>query len=329
MKLRFVGYALAFVLVVVAAGYAAFAFSPWPSVLVIRNAFDKDAVARNRALEKHAPPGVTVLRDERYGDGASGLLDVYQPAGTGALPTIVWVHGGAFVAGDRADVAGYLRILSARGYTTVAVGYPLAPSTRYPAPVVEVNRALAFLVANAERLRIDPDRIFLAGDSAGAQIAAQTAAIVSDAGYAESVGIVAAVPRSALAGVVLFCGVYDLGGMNTQGEFGGFLKTVLWSYFGLKQLSDDPRLAAFSVRNHVTGAFPPTFLSVGNADPLAPQTRALAEALRTAGAQVDQLTFPDDFQPPLNHEYQFDLDTQAGAMALERLSAFLAERARR
>jgi acetyl esterase/lipase len=98
---------------------------------------------------------------------------------------------------------------------------------------------------------------------------------------------------------------------------------VLWAYLGEKEFEDDPRLDAFTVSRHVKAAFPPAFISVGNADPLAPQSYALAEALKARGATVDTLFFPADHAPPLNHEYQFNLDTDAGQLALERLVAFL------
>src|SRR5690606_17409491 len=105
------------------------------------------------------------------------------------LPTVVWVHGGGWVAGDKSEVANYLRILAGHGYTVVGVNYPIAPRATYPTPTRRVNDALRHLVSHARRLHVDPTRIVLAGDSAGAHIAAQVAAITTVAGYAELVGI--------------------------------------------------------------------------------------------------------------------------------------------
>jgi acetyl esterase/lipase len=59
-------------------------------------------------------------------------------------------------------------------------------------------------------------------------------------------------------------------------------------------------------------AFPPMFISAGNADPLVPQSRAMAAGAAQAGVSVDSLFFPPDYVPPLPHEYQFNLDTEAG-----------------
>jgi acetyl esterase/lipase len=325
MRLRWVGYILIGLVAVTAAGYAAFTFSPWPSVLLIRYAFHKDAVEKNRALEKHVPTNVSGLRGERYGDGPDELFDVFFPAQApgGALPAVVWVHGGGFVAGNKADISNYLRILAGRGYVTVSVGYSVAPGARYPTPVLQANKALAFLSRNAGRYRIDPNRLFLAGDSAGSQIVAQLAATVGNPAYAAMVGVNPAIKRAQLRGIALFCGVYDATTVTPEGPFASFIGTVIWSYLGTKRLGDDPRVAEFSVNRHLTPQFPPAFVSVGNADPLAPQSTLMVKAIRAQGVDVDTLFFPDDYSPGLPHEYQFDLDSSAGEKALERLTGFL------
>jgi acetyl esterase/lipase len=73
-------------------------------------------------------------------------------------------------------------------------------------------------------------------------------------------------------------------------------------------------------------AFPPALITVGNADPLRPHSELLAEKLRAQQTEVETLVFPSDYQPPLGHEYQFDLDTDAGQLFLQRLLAFLRQR---
>lgn len=70
-------------------------------------------------------------------------------------------------------------------------------------------------------------------------------------------------------------------------------------------------------------ALPPSFLSAGNGDPLAPHSQALVDALQAQGVAVDALCFPDDHVPALPHEYPFNLDVATGREALARSLAFL------
>jgi acetyl esterase len=304
--------------------YAAFQLSPWPSVLLIRYSFDKGGAESAVSIAPLVPKDVSAQRDLTYAAGnRDALFDVFAPVNVQApLPAVVWVHGGGFVAGSRSDLSGYLQILAARGFVTVAIDYSLAPEERFPTPVRQTNAALAHIVANAKRFNIDPQRIFLAGDSAGAQIAAQTALIISDANYALRLGIEPGMARAFLRGVVLFCGPYDPSSLNFEGPFADFMRTVIWSYIGTRN-PGDPRVAQMAGMSHVTTAYPPIFISVGNADPLAPQSVALAGALRAQGVEVDALFFPPDHDPPLGHEYQLLLSTDAGRLAFDRAVAFL------
>lgn len=98
---------------------------------------------------------------------------------------------------------------------------------------------------------------------------------------------------------------------------------MLWSYSGSRAFSTDPAFASAAVINYLSAAFAPSFISAGNADPLAPQSYALADALGACGVHVDALFFERDHRPPLPHEYQFNLDTAAGQFALERSLEFL------
>jgi len=326
MRLRWVAYIAAALVALGGSVFIAFKLSPWPTVLLVRHAFDKDAVNRNEALAKHVPPGIAELLDQPYGETDREKLDIFRREdAAGPQPTIVWIHGGAFIAGNKRDVSPYLKILASHGYTAVGVGYSLAPGVTYPTPTVQANAALAWLVANAGRLNIDPTRVFLAGDSAGAQIAAQLSAGIADPAYAQAVGFTPALPLAGLKGVVLMCGVFSMAGIDMDGDFGGFIRTVLWSYLGKREFEGDPKLAQFSVDKHVTDVFPPSFVSVGNGDPLAPQSVLIADAIEAKGVAVDRLFFAPDDAARLPHEYQFNLDQTAGRLALDRLLAFLSK----
>ena len=313
--------------------YVAFNVSPWPSAMIVRLLFDWRARATAEALDKYVPKDVIARLDEQYdASDRDAKLDIYYPAraegSREVLPTVVWVHGGAWVSGDKSHIANYLKILAGHGYTTVGVNYSLAPEKIYPTPVKQVNAALAYLARDASRFHVDGSKFFLAGDSAGSQIAAQLANAISVVSYASRIGVVPSIERSHLRGVVLYCGAYDISQVDLSGAFSGFLRAVLWSYTGTKDFMGDPRLTPASVARFVTPAFPPMFISGGNGDPLTPQSREMAEAVARQGVYVDSLFYPMDYKPALPHEYQFDLDTAAGQTALERSLRFLAEQSR-
>jgi acetyl esterase/lipase len=272
---------------------------------------------------------VTGLIDERYGPDPDMLLDVFRPASaSGPLPLVVWVHGGGFVGGSKDELAGYFKLVASHGFAVAAPRYSLAPGRRYPTPLRQLMQALRYLEENAGRLLIDPDRIALAGDSAGAQIAAQAGALVTTPGYAEAVGVTPTITPAQLRGLILACGIYDLPLVRHPPAPAGrvFVQVSLLAYSGQRRFLDDPAFAAWSITDHVSPAFPPTLITVGNADPLRPHSELLAARLQAEGAETETLFFPAQHQPPLDHEYQFDLDTDAGQLFLDRLLTFLRQR---
>ncbi len=300
--------------------------SPWPNSMIIRHAFTNGAHRTSAALQKYVPSGISSIRNQQYKAGdKDAYLDTFYPATATAktLPTIVWVHGGGWVSGNKNDVANYLQILAAHGYTTISVNYSIAPEKHYPVPIVQTNEALGYIRQNAARLHVDTNQIVLAGDSAGSQIAAQVATLTTSPSYAKLIGIQPALATPSLKGVVLNCGAYDLALADTKGPFSGFIKTVLWAYSGKKNFAHDKALASASVVNYVTKDFPPSFITAGNDDPLLVQSTEFAAKLTNVGASTDTLFYAADHQPKLPHEYQFNLDTSDGRQALTRILDFL------
>jgi acetyl esterase len=303
--------------------------SPWPAALLMRRVFAASGAKLATDLDRHAPADVTGLINERYGADPDMLLDVFRPASaSGPLPLVVWVHGGGFVGGTKDELAGYLKVVAGHGFTVAAPRYSLAPGRRYPTPVRQLMQALQYLQGNAGRLLIDPDRIALAGDSAGAQIAAQAGALVTTPGYADAVGITPTISPGQLRGLILACGPYDLQLVRHPAAPAGRLsvQVALQAYAGKRRFLDDPAFAAWSITDHVSAAFPPALITVGNADPLRSHSELLADRLQAQRAETETLFFPAGHQPPVDHEYQFDLDTDAGQLFLERLLTFLRHR---
>ena len=120
--------------------------------------------------------GVTVTRDIAYAEHARQRLDIYATPGATARPVLVFVHGGAFVNGDRnrsSEVYANVSYFFARhDVTCVNIEYRLAPEHRYPSGIEDVALALAWVCANIGRFGGDASRVFLIGHSAGAAHAA-------------------------------------------------------------------------------------------------------------------------------------------------------------
>ena len=134
IALSVIGGLLTVVLVVIVIG----AVTPWPSALLIRSVFEKGGAATVAEMTPYVPEVSLRERiDVAYADGgASHTLTVYTIAPEGkALPTVFWIHGGAWISGSDTNVAPYLKILAAKGYTTIGVNYTLGPEATYPTAV--------------------------------------------------------------------------------------------------------------------------------------------------------------------------------------------------
>lgn len=305
--------------------------TPWPSAMLIRSVFERGAQATIDEMTPYIPD--TPLQTQAgvvYKPGST--FDVFSPEGTTApLPTVVWIHGGAWISGAQRDVNPYLQIIAAEGYTTIGMSYPIAPEATYPTAVRDINEALAYIKAHAAELNVDTSRIVLAGDSAGAQLASQMTTLTVNPEYANLMGIEPALQKSELAATILHCGVYDLRAMaDLSGIVAWGFKTSLWAYTGTKDWSATYAGATMSTIDFVTDDFPPTFISGGNGDGLTwLQSVPYSNRLKDAGVQVTELFWPATHEPELPHEYQFHLNFDEAREARDRTFAFLSTHAPR
>ena len=141
----------------------------------------------------------------------SQVLDIYLPeGGEGPFPTYIFIHGGAFIAGDKQDLQFLLAADGInRGYAVVSVEYRKGFESKAPNGLYDVKAAIRFLKAHAGEYRLDPERFAIGGDSAGAYyavFAAATAAIPAFDGPAP----VFPSASGEVKAVVAQCGCYDL-----------------------------------------------------------------------------------------------------------------------
>ncbi len=233
---------------------------------------------RKRDAAIPLPTGVTELRNISYGPyGKYSLLDVYYPDGTTApLPTIVSIHGGGYVYGNKELYRRYGLDMAKRGFAFVNFNYRLAPKWKFPTPLADTNAVLNWVVSNAQRYHLDPDRIILVGDSAGAQLASQYAAIQTNPQYATLFQLnLAKVHIRALG---LNCGLYDVASLSA-----GERKGLALDYLGKALPADDPRL---QVLENITEHYPPAYIATACHDFLRPNAQPMCDFLRSKGIEA-------------------------------------------
>jgi acetyl esterase/lipase len=156
--------------------------------------------------------------DIAYSDSGPGVgderrLNLFLPEAEQPFPFVLWIHGGAWITGDRSEETGIARRFAERGVGVAAVGYRLSagtwldpaagPGVRHPAHAKDCARAFAWLRRHAASYGGDPDRIVVAGYSSGGHLAALLA---TDARYLEAEGLTLDAVRAA----VPIAGIYDL-----------------------------------------------------------------------------------------------------------------------
>lgn len=140
--------------------------------------FDPEVIGAMRKLigpmhDAKAIAALACVRDASYGSHPRQRLDVYA-ASHQARPALLFVHGGGFTAGDKLSADGapfYQNVClwaQQQGLVGVAMTYRLAPEFKWPSGADDIGLAVAYLHENAKALGIDPERIVLMGQSAGA-----------------------------------------------------------------------------------------------------------------------------------------------------------------
>lgn len=207
-------------------------------------------------------------------------LDLYLPQERSRAPIVIFVHGGAFLQGDRRDVAAVGRSLARQGLAVAVVSYRLFPQSDAAGAVDDVARAAAWTIGHAGEYGLDGRNLFLVGHSAGAQI---VALLGTNPAYLGAYGV----SPGAIRGVFAVAGAYDV--RDLSGEPDSWQKVDGHIYGETTQARD-----ALSPALHVAPSTPPTVTACGTADdPWAcERATAFTAALRAAG--IDAVTIREN-----------------------------------
>ncbi len=183
------------------------------SVVLVIALVEVFAVPRSLATASEPDGSMAVRRDIAYAevegsDKRLTSLDMYLPVGGQDHPILVWIHGGGWRRGDKANVSLKPQAFIGKGYVLVSVNYRLAPQVRYKEQGGDIARAIRWVHDHAKQYRGSPDRIFVMGHSAGAHLAALVA---TDDRYLKAEGL----PLSTIKGTILLDGA----GYNIPNRF--------------------------------------------------------------------------------------------------------------
>ncbi|NUS44783.1 MAG: alpha/beta hydrolase [Mycobacteriaceae bacterium] len=239
---------------------------------------DAAAAARPRVCHVYQRVGRAELR-----------LDVKLPHGDspGLRPAVVWVHGGGWVAGNRAEGGMWHRWLNDRGYAVFAVDYRLAPPPRWNQAPGDVLCAIGWVKQHAAQYHVDPNRMVIAGGSAGGNLALMAA--YADARVRPSCPVADSSVRAVMA---LYPGSDLVTLWHDTGPHA--IRVAVQKYTGGTPWQYPERYAAASPITYVRRGIPPTLLLHGTRDHISPFVLAteLDDKLAAAGVEHELLAVP-------------------------------------
>lgn len=230
------------------------------------------------------PPDVVETKDIEYGRVGDRplLLDLYMPVSPqNPVPVLLFIHGGGWYKGDRADYKYYTVYYAQKGYAAASISYRLSDDAKFPAAVEDAKCAVRWVRANASTYGFEPDSIAVIGGSAGGHLAmmvgytAGDPALEGNSGHPES--------SSQVRAVVNFYGPSDLTTETAR------TASEVTRFLGITYDENPQRFAQASPITYIDGDCPPTLIFHGTVDQLVPyeQSEILARKLKAAGVPCE------------------------------------------
>lgn len=241
-----------------------------------------------------------------YGDvnynGAANVCDIYvQKNVSEPQPTILNIHGGGWVYGNKDIYQFYCMSLAQHGFTVVNINYRLAPENRFPSALEDINQALTFLAENGKEYFVDTNRMVLIGDSAGAQLTSHYAAIYTNPEFAKLFDF--SLPKISIRAVGLNCGAYDGRNMILEG-----IESLFPEYIDCigKTPSEDV-IEKLDTLKYITDKFPPAFVMSAQNDFLLENAEPMCEFLKSKGVESVVKIYGSKEQEEISHVFHVNI----------------------
>lgn len=244
-----------------------------------------------------------------FGPHPLQAVDVYDEPGLKDAPVLLFIHGGGWRRGDKRGVNALPDYARRHGFLLVSANYRMAPEVDAGGCAEDVASAIAWLTRNAAGHGGDPRRIFVAGHSAGAHLAALVGV---DPQYLGQYGV----KPSDLAGVIPIDGAgYDaVAQMRYLGERPGQLGEIYQNAFGARAAELSPTTLVKAGQ-----AYPPFLIfHVASRPDAQRQSQGLADALQAVGGQAQVIAAPGETHMTINRDFG-----TAGDPEGERAAAFV------
>lgn len=264
--------------------------------------------------------------DISYGEKPNSLFDFYYPANNSSekLPLIIWIHGGAFCAGEKEGTYALMRMLASEKFALASLNYELALEANFFSMNSQIHSFMEYLHSDLSKIsaKVDLNRIIFAGDSAGGHIALAYVLSQFNKEYALKIGCECKYKES-IKGLLLLCNPYDLRRLafvkNKKLQY--FVKAFGRKYFDSPKWLNDGKGRLTSFSEFIEDDFVPCFLTDGNVGSFEIQSRKFGQTLDEHNIKHVDLYWGKEKK--INHEYNFELDTKEAMVCYETMLSFI------
>ncbi len=280
--------------------------------------------------EKILDGGVVYKNDLAYESKyPNSFFDIwYAPEEGKKRGTLVFFHGGGFLFGDKVggdplaesenSSAAILKGLCQRGSNIVSANYCLAPEYRAPHPLPQISDFLSFIVSRGSEYSLDTSKLILMGSSAGGDIVEILGTDITNADYAEQMGINPAAWKDAISGIVVDESALYL---NTVSEN---MELLASAWLGIEPVKGSREAALMDATEYILPGYPPTMTVTSNQEAVfwenTDKLKAVLDRIGTPCAVFDGRKYDEK----LSHGFMTCWQSSKGARdCFEQVSAFI------